>query len=84
MVSALTCISGWSGKSRRSRPEICSGDRRLARSASTLARSTGLQASFAGFGLAARSVAKTCAIVARYRPRTPFREISRDTVDGDR
>jgi hypothetical protein len=40
MVSVLTCISGQSGNSTFSRPAICSGEYFLARSASTLPRSS--------------------------------------------
>jgi hypothetical protein len=48
MVSGDTRISGPSGNSRRSRPVICSGEYFFFRSCSTLARSTGFVASFAG------------------------------------
>ena len=77
-------ISGSSGNSCTSQPEICSGDHRNSSFASTTARNRGHTTNFDARGRHARRNAARSARHARYARRPPFLATSRDTVDGDR
>jgi hypothetical protein len=83
MVSGDPSSPRSSGNSRRSRPTIFSGEYLFSRSCSTFSRSTRLLTSLATLGRDARSYARACAAVARYRPcRSTLRSSSREIVDA--
>ena len=75
---------GSSGKSVRSRAEICCGDHRCRSRRSTSRRSARHDRSLGILGRYAARTELASARQARYCPRPPLTATSRDTVEGDR